>query len=239
MVQILPYIEQDALYRQMQAIPGGQGTPLGGAWTDPYAGTLVSTYVCPSDPRSGSADGLIFNQTWDGHGNNHKYATTCYVCIIGWDYYSGDTALKGTAYGMDKRGIMTPWPPFSTFASVIDGLSNTLLIGERPPGSDLDWGWFVSGGNDVMSGVANQSQNYSKDQNGKACPPAPHYFQPPDPGGVSNPCSNNHLYSMHPGGGNFVFGDGSVRFLSYSVPFTVMEALSTFAGGELIDASQY
>src|SRR5262249_11311548 len=83
MVQILPFIEQNNLFQQMQAIPGGQGTPLGGAFQDPYAATLIPTYICPSDPRSGNA--LIFNQPWDGHGNNHAYATTDYVCIVGWD----------------------------------------------------------------------------------------------------------------------------------------------------------
>jgi prepilin-type processing-associated H-X9-DG protein len=237
MVQLLPYIEQDNLYRQMQSIPGGASTnPIGGAFTDPYAATLISTYICPSDPRSGQ--GLIFNQPWDGYGNNHQFATTDYVAIIGWDYYSGSNLPGSPAYTIDKQGIMTPWHPGVRFTDVTDGLSNTLLIGERPPGADLDWGWWVNGGNDVMAGVANVHRQYSTDQNGNPCPPPPYYFKPPEQGGVANPCSNNHLYSMHTGGANFAFGDGSVRFISYSAS-QVLLALSTYAGGEVVDASSY
>jgi prepilin-type N-terminal cleavage/methylation domain-containing protein/prepilin-type processing-associated H-X9-DG protein len=238
MVQILPYIEQDNLFRQIQSQPGGEYTnPRGGAWQAVNSGQLVATYICPSDPRSGSA--LIFNQTWDGAGNDHTFGTTDYVCIVGWDCSSGNTNLKGASFTTDKEGMMTPWNPRNKFAGVTDGLSNTVMIGERPPGPDLDWGWWVNGGEDVMIGTANVLYpNYTTDQFGKPCPPSPYYFKEPEQGGVANPCSNNHLYSMHTGGANFVFGDGSVKFISYGA-WRVLMDLSTFAGGEVIDASQY
>jgi prepilin-type processing-associated H-X9-DG protein len=139
----------------------------------------------------------------------------------------------------DLQGILTAFHPGVRFTSITDGLSNTVMIGERPPGADLDWGWWVNGGGDVNTGVANVTYpNYTKDQNGKACPPGPYYFKAPEPGGVNNPCSNNHLYSMHIGGANFAFGDGSVHFIPYSA-YLVLLPLSTFAGGEVVDASQY
>jgi prepilin-type N-terminal cleavage/methylation domain-containing protein/prepilin-type processing-associated H-X9-DG protein len=244
MVKILPFIEQDALYNQMQAIPGGNNGPApnyGGAVRGPMAGTVVPTYTCPSDPRQGQ--GLVYSGT-DGNQFNHTFATTDYVAIIGWDYQSGSNlASCGGPCTTDKIGMMTPWFPGKKFVNVVDGLSNTLLLGERPPGSDLDWGWWVNGGNDVMSGVSNVTvPNYTTDQNGKSCATTygtPYNFRPPEAGGVDNPCSNNHLYSMHTGGGNFAMGDGSVRFISYNVPLTTMQALSTMAGGEVVDTSSF
>jgi prepilin-type processing-associated H-X9-DG protein len=45
--------------------------------------------------------------------------------------------------------------------------------------------------------------------------------------------------SLHPDGCNFLYGDGSVRFLSRTVRPDVYRALSTYAGGEIISASDF
>jgi prepilin-type processing-associated H-X9-DG protein len=41
------------------------------------------------------------------------------------------------------------------------------------------------------------------------------------------------FYSMHPSGANFLFGDGSVHFLSSSINPYTYQYLATIAGGEL------
>ncbi len=40
------------------------------------------------------------------------------------------------------------------------------------------------------------------------------------------------FHSAHPGGANFLMGDGSVNFLSESVDISILRGLSTMAGGE-------
>lgn len=44
-----------------------------------------------------------------------------------------------------------------------------------------------------------------------------------------------HFWSPHPGGANFGFADGSVRFLSYAAD-EVLPALATRAGNEGVSA---
>jgi len=73
-----------------------------------------------------------------------------------------------------------------------------------------------------------RERNFSPDY--EACPPGPYTFVRGD---LKNPCDTFHYWSLHPGGANFAFADGSVRFLSYSA-HAILPALSTRAGGESV-----
>jgi prepilin-type processing-associated H-X9-DG protein len=60
----------------------------------------------------------------------------------------------------------------------------------------------------------------------KECPDGPYPFHD---GSLTNQCDKFHFWSLHSGGANFVFGDGSVRFLPYSAD-AMLPALATRAG---------
>jgi prepilin-type N-terminal cleavage/methylation domain-containing protein/prepilin-type processing-associated H-X9-DG protein len=47
------------------------------------------------------------------------------------------------------------------------------------------------------------------------------------------------FHSLHPGGCNFLFGDGSVRFLKETINPQVFSYLATRAGGEVVSADQF
>ena len=50
---------------------------------------------------------------------------------------------------------------------------------------------------------------------------------------------DKYIRSHHPGGAQFAFADGHVRFLSETIDQAVLEALASRAGGETVDAGLY
>jgi prepilin-type processing-associated H-X9-DG protein len=58
------------------------------------------------------------------------------------------------------------------------------------------------------------------------------------PGRLDNNCGIFHFWSLHPGGANFLFADGSTRLVPYSAN-PLMPALATRAGGETIAAPEW
>src|SRR5262249_8544427 len=63
-----------------------------------------------------------------------------------------------------------------------------------------------------------------------------------NPVGWLNTCPNLGQFgsrSRHPGGANFLFGDGSVRFLKETINLPTYRALATRALGEVVSADAY
>ena len=227
MCEILPYVEQDAGRR---------------ALSDTWPGTFFTGYLnkykafmCPSDGRN------LYRAPTDP-------GVTCYLGVTG-----AHTATTGVPVGYmpgngttARDGIFDPGPnPVATTAAaqaieatargiriggVSDGLSNTLMIGERPPDRDLYWGWWSVSDYDCLLATVNTVYLNAATQTGSnpVCV-APGRFSPGNP---IYPCHANHFYSMHSGGANWALGDGSVRFMSYSSQALTLP-MATRSGGEV------
>jgi prepilin-type processing-associated H-X9-DG protein len=124
--------------------------------------------------------------------------------------------------------------PGSRFAAVSDGLSQTIMVGERPPPDSLQAGWWYPGL--VGYGTDFRGPNNVITLGGVLLfggDPCTKIRGTLGPGRLDNPCDRFHLWSLHTGGANFLFADGSARFLSYSAEPIVI-ALATRAGGETV-----
>jgi prepilin-type processing-associated H-X9-DG protein len=119
-------------------------------------------------------------------------------------------------------------------ADILDGTSTTIMVveagarplvyrGRRPDPSlsnDQGIGWADSEGPYSVDGAR-------ADGSAEGCGPA---------GGCTaamNAKNDNEPYSLHPGGGNFLFADAHVQFLHESLPLPTFAALCTANAGEV------
>jgi prepilin-type N-terminal cleavage/methylation domain-containing protein/prepilin-type processing-associated H-X9-DG protein len=243
-VHILPYIEQAALFNGVSTNPYsdvlsqayGAPQPANNLGTQP-----ISTFICSSDPRgvAGFAGG-------GGNGLGGNFAPA------GLTYYAGNGGTNTPASWPRGTGVLF-WRSQVSMLDVVDGTSNTIAAGDRPPSPDFGWGWWQS--LDTFGNAngywANASTGWEFDtiQYVNTVVPAPYSFDYStslgcpfpavyEPGSMNSYCSFNHYWSFHPGGANFVFVDGSVHFLPYTAQ-AIMSALSTRAGGEVVNAEQF
>lgn len=89
------------------------------------------------------------------------------------------------------------------------------------------YGQDESGSLDMLLGV--RERNYGAGP-ARRCPAGPYHFSA---GALGRYCSVFHYWSLHSGGANFAFCDGSVRFLAYSAN-SMLSALASRAGGEIV-----
>jgi prepilin-type N-terminal cleavage/methylation domain-containing protein/prepilin-type processing-associated H-X9-DG protein len=218
MALLLPQLEQEALYRASAEACRIDAEPL---HDPPHVGlaAVVAAYVCPSDGR------LLTPHT-DRFGV--RAAFTSYIGIAGTLPPGARTGLDGVLGGSPGRRL----------SDVTDGTSQTLMVGERPPPDSLQAGWWYSGIWFYGEGYRGPNNAFFIGNTAKALGGADDgciiVRATLGPGRTDNPCDRYHLWSLHPGGANFLFADASARFLSYSAE-PLMLALGSRSGGEVVE----
>lgn len=231
---ILPYIEQEALFKQVSLNLSGYAvqnfTPL----TNP-----VKTLMCPSAPLRPT---LPYNVP------SSKYrALPAGVTSIqmGRTDYTAASNASGTwvtqsigTQNISRGPGILEYNIATKMSGVTDGTSNTMLLVEnagRPyrygtgfikRGADRDGNGAAGGWGDPDSWFGIGGANGALGTQGTG------------PIAV-NGSSDNEIYGFHTGGANVVMGDGSVRMLKENITLAMISALLSRQGGEILpDAVQ-
>jgi prepilin-type N-terminal cleavage/methylation domain-containing protein/prepilin-type processing-associated H-X9-DG protein len=215
-LQLLPFMEQSSLYTNsdtyLKSNPGNTDTN-----NYPACGFVMKNYTCPSNVRPTTI----------------TYGGTIYQL----ESYMGCTGTtSGSNWGTPSADGILYVNSSVQIVGITDGTANTIAVGERPCTGDQYFGWgfapygsgagdgdTVLGSNDTVlaSIMGDLTTNVG-------------FRQPRVPqGGYNGEIDGAHYWSFHTVGANFLYADGSVHFLSYSLDPVTFRAMCTRNGGEV------
>lgn len=224
---LLPHLEQNNLYRQLNFALAVQNSPA--------IQMVLKVYLCPSDPAPTNAFAVP-----DAFGSPQALAAPCsYAACCGGDIESETDAPSGM--GVFYRNSRT------RLTDITDGTSQTVLVGDRA-WSNAEGTWVgVLGGGITLRGPLNPNPG-----NQAATGPATDLALAHchlnnaigDTDGGLDDFSSKHLV-----GSNFLFADGSVHFIqnissdnadgSYTAIGLTFQALGTRSNGDLVQGLDY
>lgn len=226
---VLPFIEQKNLYDLINFSNGtyNGGSGYVGPGKNEVALNRVEVFMCPSTTVEKMLTGGSHSSvTSEDVGGVTPY-TTHYYGIMG----PKGTSVTGSTYNVSTGGShggfakdgMLPVNREVRLVEITDGTSNTIGIGEIS--------WYDNSGTRYRSWIRG---------------PAMAGTTPDWSAGTKNIQNAINTYdisiyndiafgSQHSGGSNFAFGDGSVRFVTQSVPMSTYKALASINGNEAVN----
>lgn len=208
LTRLLPHLERDELWRATAAAYDQTPFPIN---DPPHVGnsTQVATFVCPTDDRIQSPATTL---------SGRCVAFTSYLGVLG-------------RHQVDRTGILYMNSRVRA-TDILDGCSQTLIAGERPPSRNLRYGrWYadVGEGGSGACGVLLGSDTLAAGRHpGVKCTVNVPNFRP---GHVDEFCDMYHFWSLHPEGCPFLRADGAAIMLSYTAA-DILPSLVTRSGGE-------
>ena len=232
--ELLPYLERDDLYKAWDSYDNRNN--VGGM--DAVSAQVIQMLLCPSD--LGKRISLL------------KVGPPWTQGYYGLSSYGGNAGKRSFPAGpapdypsLTQDGIF--WLDSCVrVTDISDGTTNTFLFGERfryDPVYDRRIADLRPGSPPTLTEVGRwaliENAQAAMGQVALSTPVPINYRVPQD--GDRQTLDNRvcAFGSGHPGGANFAFADGSVRFLRNSTPLLTLQALSTRAGGEAISDWDY
>ncbi|MBN1395136.1 MAG: DUF1559 domain-containing protein [Pirellulales bacterium] len=230
-IAIMPFVETDNVFQTFDFNVengwcrwSGWSSANPDVWTNPYADQRVSYYQCPSDSRA--AD----------------YAPQrVYFGVVG-GRNRDITGIEGAVF-TDGLFVINRW---RRMADISDGSSSTFAVGESVHvalrGLGLGYGKPNEGG-PLAWWIGSTCEDDGEDKYywcmGRSCRSTLHPINSSLLPINATEENEPPFGSFHSGGAHFVFADGHVAFLNDTINLNTYQALSTYAGGEIISGMQY
>jgi len=223
------------------ADPAGGNYPTNNPPTNPATGQPATTTPVANYAGSFGDNNAIGGLT---AGNNPWETPTCATPPVGQPQI-GFPGFWGTTYNCgvttNSGGSLRGYFDYRTLqvvnmAGVTDGTSNTIMVGEVIPQQAADSNFYVLNGGTAgvtipinwnSSGVPGQYPGCTTGAWGT------------NVWGCRFSYASKGFKSMHPGGANFLFGDGSAKFLKNSINRVTYAALGSRNGAEVISSDAY
>ena len=200
----------------------------------------------PLDPSTGSPATLIPIAHYSGScgDTDSGLLLSDGTMSLPWESLPGPLPLGVQRIGFPNgpgllRGMFGRyWVQSVSISEVLDGTSTTILAGEViPHRSSLNSTWSSDGG------VAGTTIPINWDSDSLPATDARCACLDLQDRPTSLRCRTSNagggFGSMHPGGANYLFVDGSVRFVKQAASLPIMCALGSRAGGEIVSSGDY
>ncbi len=237
---MLPFLEQSAVYdRYNFSVCSSMSSPYGiaVAGTDLINDGLYNASLpfleCPSDPSAGVRSTVEAGAT--GFYSRRNAVQTSYLFSSGvftdydsdWQTKSSD--IRRGAFGNDVG---------AKFNAFLDGLSNSIAIGEATGGrfkTSTSFGpWGLTGTHTCCHGRVVSSSTTVLTQNEAAAFQNDWHVNSAYQGDALGRTYAWGFGSKHPGGAQFAFADGSTHFISESMDYLILLRLAYIADGQTV-----
>jgi hypothetical protein len=220
-VYLLPYLEQSPLYNAFDFTKVSIENSTFPGTSTLISSSLIQTLLCPSDPHPKLYYGTQASQNYAAsRGPTDVFDNPACPCPNSW------RSLAQAPFD-DSRNFAGPFTRLATqvrLAEITDGLANTIFFGEvRPKCSEhVRNGWAATNnGSGFCTTLIPINYDSCNEKAANFC---------------NQPCNWSTelgFKSLHSNGAFFMFGDGSVRFVSQSIDHTLYQYLGAKADGQV------
>jgi hypothetical protein len=212
---------------------------------------VIPSFICPSSPHTSNRYVYVDDWMQGSFGTSTYHAGSPLDYTGRWPRGNLHNGNLGTNYGNPRAAMLDINSASGAgcggvkISQVVDGTSNTILVGENSAPNSQMWAMGTARGafcdvcavpNAAMGPAWNDWEwSVGIDMRGRT-PGSVHHWGPVDTEGTCtiNCVNYDNYYSFHVGGAHIALADGSVRFISQNISADTVARLLLFNDGYVV-----